>query len=185
MADQTRRVGLLKAVGGTPGLVAAVLLAEYVVLALVAAAAGLVVGWLTAPLLTSPGAGLVGSAGRAVARPCRRSVVVIAVALAVAVVATLVPAIRAARTSTVSALADAARPPRRTAPADRALGAAAGPAAARPAASPPAGRAASLLGAASIAITVSGIVAVLAFHATRRPTLRRVRRLTNPVARPG
>ena len=34
MADQSRRVGLLKAVGGTPGLVAAVLLAEYVVVAL-------------------------------------------------------------------------------------------------------------------------------------------------------
>ena len=40
MADQTRRVGLLKAVGGTPSLVAAVLLAEYVLVALVAAAAG-------------------------------------------------------------------------------------------------------------------------------------------------
>ena len=52
MADQTRRVGLLKAVGGTPGLVAAVLLAEYVLVALVAAAAGLAVGALTAPLLT-------------------------------------------------------------------------------------------------------------------------------------
>ena len=37
MADQIRRVGLLKAVGGTPRLIAAVLLAEYVVLALVAA----------------------------------------------------------------------------------------------------------------------------------------------------
>src|SRR4029453_1084282 len=40
-ADQTRRVGLLKAVGGTPSLVAAVLLAEYVLVAIVAAAAGL------------------------------------------------------------------------------------------------------------------------------------------------
>ncbi|MFB9833519.1 FtsX-like permease family protein [Actinoallomurus acaciae] len=37
-----------------------------------------------------------------------------AVALGVAVVATAVPAVRAARSSTVSALADAARPPRRT-----------------------------------------------------------------------
>ena len=40
MADQTRRVGLLKAVGGTPSLVAAVLLAEYVLVAIVAAAVG-------------------------------------------------------------------------------------------------------------------------------------------------
>ena len=63
MADQTRRVGLLKAVGGTPRLVAAVLLAEYVVVALLAAAAGLAAGWLAAPLLTDPGAGLLGSAG--------------------------------------------------------------------------------------------------------------------------
>jgi predicted lysophospholipase L1 biosynthesis ABC-type transport system permease subunit len=52
MADQTRRVGLLKAVGGTPRLVAAVLLAEYVVVALLAAAAGLAAGWLAAPLLS-------------------------------------------------------------------------------------------------------------------------------------
>ena len=37
MADQSRRVGLLKAIGGTPALVAVVLLAEYMVLALVAA----------------------------------------------------------------------------------------------------------------------------------------------------
>ncbi len=69
MADQTRRVGLLKAVGGTPGLVAAVLLAEYVLVALVAAAAGLLAGRLTAPLLTEPGAGLVGAAGDAGAHP--------------------------------------------------------------------------------------------------------------------
>jgi putative ABC transport system permease protein len=41
--------------------------------------------------------------------------IVTAVALGVAVLATLVPAIRAARTSTVLALNDAARPPRRTA----------------------------------------------------------------------
>jgi len=63
IADQTRRVGLLKAVGGTPSLVAAVLLAEYVLVAIVAAAAGLAVGSLTAPLLTESSAGLIGSAG--------------------------------------------------------------------------------------------------------------------------
>src|ERR687897_3215203 len=84
MADQTRRVGLLKAVGGTPGLVAAVLLAEYVVVALLAAAAGLAVGSLAAPLLTESSAGLLGSAGT---RTVTLSTVglVTAVALAVAV----------------------------------------------------------------------------------------------------
>jgi putative ABC transport system permease protein len=113
MASQTRRVGLLKAVGGTPGLVAVVLLAEYVALAIVAAAVGLVGGWLLAPLLTDPSAGLIGGAG---APPLAMSTVVAvaALALGVAVAATLVPAIRAARTSTVRALADAARPARRT-----------------------------------------------------------------------
>jgi putative ABC transport system permease protein len=112
MADQTRRVGLLKAVGGTPSLVAAVLLAEYVLVAIVAAAAGLVVGSLTAPLLTGSGAGLIGSAGTP---PITMSTVglVTAVALGVAVVATAVPAVRAARSSTVNALADAPRAPRR------------------------------------------------------------------------
>jgi ABC-type lipoprotein release transport system permease subunit len=112
MADQTRRVGLLKAVGGTPRLVAVVLLAEYIVVALVGSAAGLAAGWLAAPLLTDPGAGLVGSAG-APSLTMSTVGVVTAVALGVAVVATVVPAVRAARTSTVSALADAARPPRR------------------------------------------------------------------------
>src|ERR1039457_5353413 len=120
MAEQTRRVGLLKAVGGTPRLVATVLLAEHLVLALAAAAAGLAAGWLAAPLLTSPSffAGLVGTLG-APSLTVPEAGLVAAVALAVAVAATFIPAIRAARTSTVRALADAARPPRRRAWLDR------------------------------------------------------------------
>ena len=114
MADQTRRVGLLKAVGGTPRLVATVLLAEYMAVALLAAAAGLAVGRLTAPLLIERSAGFL---GRAAPPPLTLATVglVTAVALAVAVAATFVPALRAARTSTVLALADSARAPRRTA----------------------------------------------------------------------
>jgi ABC-type lipoprotein release transport system permease subunit len=86
------------------------------------------------------------------------------VALAVAVAATLVPAIRAARTSTVLALADAARPPRRTAwlialstrlPVPLLLGLRI--AGRRPRRT--------VLGLLSIAITVSGLVAALAAHA--------------------
>jgi putative ABC transport system permease protein len=164
MADQTRRVGLLKAVGGTPRLVAVVLLAEYMVVALLAATAGLAAGWLTAPLLTDPGTGLLGSAG---APSLTISTVgqVTAVALGVAVIATFVPAVRAARTSTVHALADAARPPRRTArliaisahlPVPLLLGL-------RVAARRPRRV---VLSTVSILITVSGIVAVLAALAT-------------------
>ncbi len=163
MAEHTRRVGLLKAVGGTPGLVAAVLLAENVLVALAAAAAGLLVGWLAAPLITNPGAGLVGTAG-APSLTLPSAALVVGVALAVALASTLVPALRAARTSTVSALADAARPPRRRPtliklsarlPVPLLLGL-------RLVARRPR-RAA--LGAASIAVTVTGLVAVLAFHA--------------------
>ncbi|GAA2141493.1 FtsX-like permease family protein [Actinomadura napierensis] len=112
MADQTRRVGLLKAVGGTPALVAAVLLAEYLGVAVIAAAAGLTIGSLTAPLLAGSSAGLVGGAGTP--SPTASTVgLVLGAALLVAVVTTAVPAVRAARSSTVQALADAPRPPRR------------------------------------------------------------------------
>ncbi|KAB8194803.1 FtsX-like permease family protein [Nonomuraea phyllanthi] len=162
MADQTRRVGLLKAVGGTPGLVAAVLLAEYLLVAVVAAAAGLTIGALAAPLLTESSAGLVGGAGTA-ALTWSTIGLVTAVALGVAVVATAVPAVRGARSSTVSALADAARPPRRTGwlialstrlPVPLLL-------ALRVAARRPR-RAA--LGVASIAVTVSGIYVLLVLN---------------------
>ncbi|GAA1002480.1 hypothetical protein GCM10009556_000570 [Acrocarpospora pleiomorpha] len=163
MADQTRRVGLLKAVGGTPSLVAAVLLAEYVLVAIVAAAAGLAVGSLTAPLLTESSAGLVGSAGTP-SMTMSTVGTVTAVALAVAVVATVVPAVRAARSSTVNALADSPRPPRRVGwliaisarlPVPLLL-------ALRVAARRPRRV---VLGVVSIAITVSGIYVVLILNA--------------------
>jgi putative ABC transport system permease protein len=163
MADQTRRVGLLKAVGANPGVVAVVLLTEYMVLALLAAAAGLAIGWLATPLVGDPGAGLIGSAG-APSLTVSTVGLVTAVALGVAVLATCVSAVRAARTSTVQALADSARRPRRTRwlialstrlPVPLLLGL-------RVIARRPRRV---LLGVASIAVTVSGIVAVLAGRA--------------------
>jgi hypothetical protein len=108
MAEQTRRVGRLKAAGGTPALVALVLLAEHLLIAVVAAAAGLGIGWLVTPLLSNAGAGLVGAPG-APALGLGTIGLVLAVALGVTLAATLVPAIRAAHTSTVRALTDAAR----------------------------------------------------------------------------
>jgi ABC-type antimicrobial peptide transport system permease subunit len=163
LAEHTRRVGLLKAVGGTPGLVAAAFLAENLLLALVAAFVGLLAGWLAPPLLTSPGAGLVGAPG-APSLTFATVLVVFAVALVVALAATFVPATRAARTSTVSALADAPRQPKRRDLLIRVSRRLPVPAlfglrlvARRPRRS--------LLSAASIAVTVMGLVAVLAFHA--------------------
>jgi putative ABC transport system permease protein len=163
MTEQTRRVGLLKAVGATPATVAVVLLIEHLVLAAVAAATGLLAGWSLAPLLTSTGAGLVGSPGAPSLSPST-VLVVAAVALGVAAVSSLVPAVRAARTSTVSALADAPRvPPRR--PLVIALSArlpvplllALRQLSRRPRRA--------LLNAFSIAVTVTGIVAILASYA--------------------
>jgi ABC-type lipoprotein release transport system permease subunit len=163
MAGQVRRVGLLKAVGASPGLVAVVLLAEHLVVALAAASVGLALGWLTAPLLTNPGAGLLGSADPPSLTPAVAGLVV-AVALGVAVAATAVPAIRGARTSTVAALAEAARPPRRRPIVTRlsarmpvALLLGLRIAARRPRRA--------LLSSASVLVTVAGVVTVLAVHA--------------------
>ncbi|MHB8452929.1 MAG: ABC transporter permease, partial [Mycobacteriales bacterium] len=162
IAEQIRRVGLLKAVGGTPALVASVLLTQYFLLAGLAAAGGLTAGWLTAPLLTGPGAGLLGTAG-APSFTIATVEIVLSVALAVAAAAAVIPTIRAARTSTVRALADSARPPRRRAvlikcsahlPVPLLL-------AVRILARRP--RRATL-NALSVAVTVSGIVAVLFAH---------------------
>jgi putative ABC transport system permease protein len=112
LAEQTRRVGLLKAVGGTPLFVAVVLLAENLLLALAATAVGVTVGQLVAPVLTNLGAGLLGSAPTP---PLTVTAVaeVLIVAILVAAGATIVPAIRGARTSTIRALNDPAHPPRR------------------------------------------------------------------------
>jgi ABC-type antimicrobial peptide transport system permease subunit len=112
IAAQTRRVGLLKAVGGTPRLVAWVLFVEYMALAVLAAGTGLVAAWLLAPFLTRPGAGLVGTAGAPSLTPSTVGWVLV-LALAVATAAALVPSLRAARTSTTAALADAAHQPKR------------------------------------------------------------------------
>lgn len=163
MTEQARRIGLLKAVGATPMTVAGVLLFEHIALALAAATIGLVAGWLIAPLLTGTGAGLVGAPGApSISVP---TVIIIAViALAVATVSSLVPAIRAARTSTVAALADAPRvPPRRpmlTAVSARLpvpLLLALRQLSRRPRRA--------LLNAISIAVTVTGLVAILANYA--------------------
>ena len=163
MTEQSKRVGLLKAVGATPMTVATVLLAEQLALAAAAATAGLIAGWLIAPGLTSTGAGLLGSPG-APSISLSTIVIITTIAVAVAVISSLVPALRAARTSTVSALADAPRVPSRRAglvavsarlPVPFLL-------ALRQLSRRPRR---ALLIAVSITVTVTGIVAILAIHA--------------------
>ena len=163
LSEYARRVGLLKAVGGTPSLVAATFLAENLALALFAAVAGLTAGWLAAPLISSPGAALIGTAG---APPISSgtAVDVIVLAIVVALAATLVPAIRASRGSTVAALNDVSRPPKRRGALVRISSKLPVPAlfglrlvARRPRRA--------LLSAANVAVTTTGIVTVIAFHA--------------------
>jgi ABC-type lipoprotein release transport system permease subunit len=178
LSEQTRRVGLLKALGATPGTVAAVLLVEHLAVTLIAASAGLAIGRGLAPLLTSPGAGLLGAAGTP---PVTASTIatVIVVALAMAVLATLTAALEAARTSTTDALADAARPLRRSQrliaistrlPTPLLLGV-------RIAARRPRRLA---LGALSVAVSVAGIVAILIEHIRLDRQLSGTSRLINP-----
>ncbi len=143
---------------------AAVLLAQHLAVALAAAGAGLAAGWLAAPLLASPGASLVGSPGTP-ALTWSAGLLVTAAAVAVAGVSTLVPAVRAARAATVTALAGAARPPRRQGrpialsawlPVPLLLGLRLVTRQPRRA----------LLSTASFTVTATTVVAVLIFHAT-------------------
>ena len=164
LSEYARRVGLLKAVGAAPGMVAAMFLAENLVLALLAAVIGLAAGALAAPLLTNPGAALIGAPG-APSLTAGTALEVVGLALVVALAATLAPAIRAARTSTVAAINDVARPPRRRGALIRISAGLPVPVlfglrlvARRPRRA--------LLSAANVAVTVAGIVVVLSFHAT-------------------
>jgi putative ABC transport system permease protein len=157
-------VGLLKAVGCTPWFVSVLLLVEHVVVGLCAAGVGLLVGWLAAPFTNDAGAGLLG-APSAPALSWATVALVVAVAISVAIVATLVPSVRAARQSTVAALEDSARSPRRRATVIRASAHLPAPlllgvrlAVRRPWRL--------LLSVFSVAVTTSGLVAVLIFHAT-------------------
>ncbi len=102
-----RRAGLFKAVGATPRTVAALLLAQYLLLTVVAAAGGVTVGCLIAPALADPSAGLLNTAGP----PTTKIVAAVTVlALLVTLIGTLGPVLRTVRSSTVDTLADPARP---------------------------------------------------------------------------
>jgi hypothetical protein len=110
LAERTRRVGLLKAVGATPRLVAGVFLLEYLILALVGAGVGLVAGFFAAPLVADPGAGLIGNVAQAPVSAANVGIVVV-LAVALAAVASWVPSVRAARLSTTAAPYRMGRPP--------------------------------------------------------------------------
>ncbi|MEV0146284.1 MULTISPECIES: FtsX-like permease family protein [unclassified Nonomuraea] len=99
--ERTRRAGLLKAVGATPGLIAAVLLTEYLALALLADALGLTLARLAEPAIASPTASRIGD----VAGPAGATIAATTVlAVAVAALSIVGPTLRVLRTATVTAL---------------------------------------------------------------------------------
>jgi putative ABC transport system permease protein len=107
-AKQTRRVGLLKAVGATPALIATVLLTEYLALALLADILGLTAARLVAPAIINPSGSLITKTDWPSGTTVTMTTVI---AIAVATLTTLGPTVRALRTDTVDALADTAHRP--------------------------------------------------------------------------
>jgi putative ABC transport system permease protein len=107
-ARQIRRVGLLKAVGATPGLISLVLVTEYLVLTVTGAGLGLLIATLAAPGLADPSADMLDTS----AAPTSTTIVSVAfLAGLVALSATLGATLRAARITAMRALADGAHGP--------------------------------------------------------------------------
>jgi len=113
MAAQVRQVGTLKAVGATPGQVTCVLLVEYVAVALLATAVGLAAGTLLTPPLArlTDVLSVYGAQTPPITWP--RAATAFAVTTAVVVLATVRPALRGVRRSTLRSLASNTRPPHR------------------------------------------------------------------------
>ena len=109
IVEQTRRAGLLKAIGATPGLIAAVLLTEFLALAVLAQVLGLAAARLVEPTIANPTASLI---GRIVGPDGTTLVATTLLVLAVALLTMLPPTVRALRTATVSALTSPAQYPR-------------------------------------------------------------------------
>ena len=112
MAAQTRQIGTLKAVGVTPRQVVLALLVENLALAGLATLVGLGVGRIVAPRLADASRTVLGQP-ETPALTWGRVAIVAGVAAAVVVLATVRPAVRGLRHSTVRSLASGARPPRR------------------------------------------------------------------------
>lgn len=114
MAAQIRQVGTLRAVGVTPGQVICVLLVEYLAVALLATALGLAAGSLLAPQVARFTDVLAVYGAQAPPITWPRAATAFAVTTAVVVLATVRPALRGVRRSTLRSLGSTTRPPHRT-----------------------------------------------------------------------
>jgi putative ABC transport system permease protein len=101
---QRREIGLLKAVGLAPGGVVALLVGEYLALALATGVLGLLAGALIAPLLLEPMSSLLATPTPSALRPAPLALALVLLLAAVALF-TALPALRAGRLNTVDALA--------------------------------------------------------------------------------
>ena len=121
MAAQIRQVGTLKAIGVTPGQVTRVQLVEYLTVACVAAAIGLAASTLLTPPLArlTRVLSVYGAQTAPVTWP--RAAIVVAVAISVVLLATVRPALRGVRRSTVHSLGSNTRRPHRAGRLIRAL----------------------------------------------------------------
>jgi putative ABC transport system permease protein len=113
MATQIRQVGTLKAIGVTPGQVTCVLLVEYLTVASLAIAVGLAAGTLLTPPLArlTRALSVYGAQTPPITWP--RAAIVVAVATSVVLLATVRPALRGVRRSTLHSLSGNTRPPHR------------------------------------------------------------------------
>jgi putative ABC transport system permease protein len=102
--SQQRDIGLLKAVGMTPGGVTRLLVVQYLVVGLLGGVVGVGAGALVAPILVGRGARLLQTSAEPVIDPTMWAAVLVGVLLTVLVFSVL-PAMRAGRTSTLSAIA--------------------------------------------------------------------------------
>jgi putative ABC transport system permease protein len=121
MAAQIRQVGTLKAIGVTPGQVTRVLLVEYLTVACLATAVGLAASTLLTPPLArlTRVLSVYGAQTPPITWP--RAAIVVAVAISVVLLATVRPALRGVRRSTLHSLSSNTRPPHRAGRLIRAL----------------------------------------------------------------
>lgn len=121
MAAQIRQVGTLKAIGVTPGQVTWVLLIEYLTVAYLATAIGLAASMLLTPPLARLTRVLSVYGAQTAPITWPRAAIVVAVAMSVVLLATVRPALRGIRSSTLRSLGSNTRPPHRAGRLIRAL----------------------------------------------------------------
>src|SRR5690606_28703919 len=112
VAQQTRELALVRAVGGSRRQVLGAVLLEAVLIGLIASALGLAAGFGVGTLLATIAAGFSEIPLAAVAMPVSAVVAGLTIGVLVTVVAALLPAVRAARIAPVAALQEAATPDR-------------------------------------------------------------------------